>query len=85
MENRIAHMEEKLEDLSEGMEEMKGMMAQVREAIMGNPVAGDKGLAGRLSKLEQKIEKYDSLMWWVIGLATSVGFSANTLIDKFIK
>ena len=85
-------MEENLEQLTDDvgemkgeLSEMKGVMHQVKEAIMGNPVSGDGGLAGRIKKLEDRISEYDRLKWWIIGVATSAGFSISALIDKFMK
>lgn len=85
MDAQIKSMEQNIEKLSDDLDEVKGMMYQVKEAIMGNPVSGDGGLAGRLKKLEEKVESYDRLKWLIIGLAASAGFSVGELIDKFLK
>lgn len=84
MEAQIKGMEQNIEKLSDDLDEVKGMMYQVKEAIMGNPVSGDGGLAGRLKKLEAKVESYDRLKWLIIGLAASTGFSIGEIIDKFL-
>lgn len=84
MEAQIKSMENNIEKLSEDLDEVKGMMYQVKEAIMGNPVSGDGGLAGRLKKLEEKVESYDRLKWLIIGLAASAGFSVGELMDKLL-
>lgn len=91
-EQNIERMEENLEQLTDDvgemkgeLSEMKGVMHQVKEAIMGNPVSGDGGLAGRIKKLEDRVSEYDRMKWWIIGVATSAGFSISSLIDKFLN
>lgn len=78
-------MENNLEKLTGEIEEVKGMMHQVKEAIMGNPVSGDGGLSARIKKLEDRVAIHDNLRWWIIGAATTAGFSIGELIDKFLK
>ncbi|WP_126244329.1 hypothetical protein [Chitinophaga rhizosphaerae] len=84
MEDKLEELSGNVEKLSESLKDMKGMMAQVREGIMGNPVAGDKGLSGRLAKLEEKMETYERWKWWVIGAASTIGFSLNELFETIL-
>ena len=77
-------MQNNIEKLSEDLDEVKGLMYQVRESIMGNPISGDGGLAGRLKKLEEKVEWFERLKWMVIGGAALSGMALGEVIDKLL-
>lgn len=84
-EAQIARMQENYEQLAEDLGEVKGMMAQVKEAIMGNPFSGDGGMAARLNKLEKKVEMFERLKWIIIGAAAASGLAIGEIIDKILK
>lgn len=82
---QISGMQDNIEKINEDIREVKGMMYQVKEAIMGNPLTGDGGLAARLAKLEQKMEWFERMKWMVIGGAGLSGLALGELLDKIIK
>lgn len=83
-EQQIARMQENYERLSDDLSEVKGVMYQVKEAIMGNPVSGDGGMAARLNKLEKKVDMFEKMKWIVIGAAAASGLALGEIIDKII-
>lgn len=91
-EQQIARMQENYEQLAEDLgevkddvREVKGMLHQVTEALKGNPVSGDGGLAGRVNKLEKKVEMFEKMKWIIIGAAFSSGIALSKILEIFIK
>lgn len=83
--SQFINMQDNIGKLSDDVNEVKGMMHQVKEAIMGNPLSDDGGLAGRLKKLEDKVEWFERMKYMVIGAATLSGLALGEIIDKFLK
>lgn len=84
-EQQIVRMQENIEQLTDDVGEIKGVLHQVKEAIMGNPVGGDGGLAGRLLKLEKKVEAYERLKWIVIGASVTSGLAMGEIFEIINK
>jgi hypothetical protein len=70
---KMTHIEDKVNDLSTEMKEMRELINKIYVSVTGDEEFGHKGLVKRVESLELTKKKWENKVNWMYGYAFGVG------------
>jgi len=70
---KVTHIEDKVNDLSTEMKEMRELINKIYVSVTGDEEFGHKGLVKRVESLETTKKKWENKVNWMYGYAFGAG------------
>lgn len=83
-QSEIIKMEDRLNELESKIDSIDSKLNQVVEALVGNPLVGNNGLAAKIEKMERELEDVKDFKKKII-YAVSAIVSLGLVLQFFIK
>jgi len=81
LSQKVSHIEDKMDDLSNEVREMREQMKEIYTAIVGDKKFGHQGLVHRVEDLEKVKKKWENKVNWLYGYVLGAGTLLAVIIE----
>jgi len=81
LSQKVSHIEDKMDDLSNEVREMREQMKEIYTAIVGDKKFGHQGLVHRVENLETAKKKWENKVNWLYGYVLGAGTIIAGIIE----